>query len=140
MVGTATSRRGAYARDRTGILAPSRAAIAAAKRFLLAQWQDRAAEYGRAPVSTLQNACKFSSLFAWMVFGGRLEGNADHQWVRLAGGQLLDLSDYAGYRFYPSGVAYGPDPAFWLNPEHRRSLDACAERVNAWVATFIARA
>jgi len=109
---------------------PTKANLTKARRFLLRKWQERAVERGLEKPETLHDACKFASLFAQWVFGGELRGNYDHQFVQL-GKQIIDLAEAQGER------PYRHDPKFWLNRQHRESLDSCRPRVARWVAEFL---
>lgn len=103
-----------------------------AKAFLKGKWEERHRELGRegAPAD-LSGACKFASLFAQRLFGGRIVGNPQHQVVQLAAGRMLDFTDaYDPNTFYH-------DKEFWDNPEHRESMKSCEPRVNDWVDEFM---
>lgn len=108
--------------------------IRRAKAFALRQWKERAKELGGSEPTDLSNACKFASLFAQRLFGGRLQGNYDHQWLEV-GGHIVDLTDAAGVDLHADEI-YEHDEAFWLNDEHRESLNSCRPRVNAWANEF----
>lgn len=110
--------------------------LEAARQFVWRKWRERAAEMGRPAPKDLTGACKFSSLFAQKVFGGRLRGNKDHQYVLHPEYGVIDLTDAAGVeRVDP----YKHDSRFWLNPEHRASLESCTPRVEQWYAEWQAR-
>jgi len=116
-------------------------AIEQAKRFVLAQWQarhlERYGEMGKASLPVdLSSSCKFSSLFAQALFGGTLEGNWQHQFVRLPSGQRLDLNEEALDVQALGEDAYRHDPVWWGNRDHRDSLKSCLPRVEAWVQAF----
>lgn len=124
-------------------LAPARlpataANIKRAHTFCLAQWQqrhlERHGEGGRAWMPTdLSSACKFTSLFAQAVFGGALEGNEDHQFVRLPSGDILDLNTASQDVVELGSKAHQHDPAWWGNADHRKSMTSCQPRVEAWL-------
>lgn len=113
-------------------LPPTPENIAAAKQFVMEKWKERANERSFSIPKDLSGACKFASLFAQKVFGGRLQGNWHHQYV-VKGNQTIDLTDAAGVNIRNP---YHHDPEFWMNPEHRTSLQSCMERVNKWVEEF----
>jgi hypothetical protein len=108
--------------------------IERATLFLKEKWGERAAELGRDKPDDLKGACKFASLFAHVLFGGRLRGNPRHQFVVLRDGSRVDLT--AGSE---GSDAYYHDRLFWGNAEHRASLESCQARVAAWVAEFRSR-
>lgn len=108
--------------------------IARAKAFVFGKWRERATERGHT-VDDLSGACKFSSLFAQRVFGGKIKGNHDHQYVVLDDGQILDLNaDAADVR--ELSIPYRHDRRFWNNKEHRESLNSCLPRVETWLKEF----
>lgn len=88
--------------------------------------------------SDLSDTCKFSSLFARELFGGRLRGNQAHQFVELKNGQILDLNADAADVARLGSHAYEHEPLyFWGNPEHKDALESCRPRVEKWVAEFL---
>ncbi len=115
--------------------------IAAAKAFVLKKWQERAIERG-GPNATLpddlSSSCKFSSLFARAVFGGKLEGNFDHQFVRAKDGTIIDLNIDAADVKELGDQAHRHDILFWGSRDHRDSVRSCVPRVKEWVAEFLA--
>jgi len=103
-----------------------------AKVFLKDKWGERHKELGREGVPTdLKGACKFASLFAHKLFGGKMVGTADHQALSLGGGSMLDLTDL----FDPNTFRH--DKEFWMNPEHEESMKSIEPRVQQWVDEFM---
>ena len=86
---------------------------------------------GREKPENTKTACKFASMFAHRVFGGTLEGNAQHQYLRTSDGHVLDLTDWS------DESAYSHDASFFHNPEHAESMGHCKARVDRWVAEFV---
>jgi hypothetical protein len=115
-------------------LPPTEENIRRAKAFVLRRWKERAKEMGRPEPTDLSNACKFASLFAQRLFGGRLRGNWHHQWAEVRG-QIVDLTDAAGVDLPPEEI-YEHDDDFWMNDEHEASLATCRPRVETWVNFF----
>jgi hypothetical protein len=140
--------------------------IARAKAFVMKKWIERHYEqngsYDRPPPAPtdLSNACKFSSLFAQAIFGGKLRGNEGHQFVELPDGQRLDLNfdaadvirmttrfeqdgkkgwlKYHGDEFEEwHGDPYSHDPKFFGNPDHINSMKSILPRVKDWVHEFL---
>lgn len=116
------------------------ALVAAARDFALARWRERAAEYGAPPPDDLTGSCKFTSLFAALVFGGRLRGNKDHQFVELPDGARLDLNAGARDVRRLGTHAHTHERTFWANPEHRDAMRTCEARARAWAERFLAEA
>jgi hypothetical protein len=111
--------------------------IARARDFVLEKWQERGRERGY-EVSDLTNSCKFSSLFAREIFGGKLRGSQAHQFVELPSGKILDLNiDAKDVRALGDNAHDHDDDYFWGNPEHKEAVDSCRPRVAQWVAAFL---
>lgn len=132
--------------------------IAAAKAFALRKWQERARESGKAELpADLTAACKFTSAFAVRVFGGTVEGHLFHHWVRLPGGDILDLNedaedvallkagivpDYARDFAAQSGQK-PPEDVYANNPKHMRrrdlkeSIASVQPRAQRWADEFL---
>jgi hypothetical protein len=122
--------------------------IAAAKAFVLRKWVERfrerypyivADDPSRIPTD-LSNACKFTSVFARSIFGGRLRGNWAHQFVEMEDGTIIDLNfDAADVKEI---IDDGRDPhehddLFWGNAEHRDSVRSVVPRVKDWIKEFM---
>lgn len=112
--------------------------IDAAREWMLSMWRKRAENLGRAVPKDLRGSCKFSSIFAQKVFGGKMEGNKLHQFNRLPDGSLLDLNEFA------SDVAemnspHVHDPRFWGNREHVESMSSCRPAAEEWAKNFLKR-
>ena len=114
-----------------GVLPATPENISDAKSFVFEKWKERAKERGREEPSDLTDACKFASMFARQIFGGKLQGNHDHQYV-VKDGQRIDLTDAAGITSDP----YKHDKKFWGNREHKESLESNMPRVNKWIQEF----
>jgi len=113
-----------------------------AKTFLLEGWRERAKEKGKTEPKDLSGACKFASLFALEVFGGELRGNSEHQFVRYNSATILDLTEGSSQSAAWSKAGVDPfehDQDFWLNDEHRDSLESCLPRVEAWLEQWRAQ-
>lgn len=110
--------------------------IAFARKFMLAAWDQRAEELGRKDPPDLSDSCKFSSQFARIIFGGELQGNVDHQFIRLPNGRILDLNMYADDVQHKIDHPHIHDPEFFGNPEHEKSMASCRGRVFQWVEDF----
>lgn len=112
--------------------------IEKAKAFVLAKWKERAEERGHAEPEDLSSSCKFSSLFAHRIFGGKLQGNYDHQYV-VVDGEIVDLNvDAKDVRdLMDDGIdPHEHDSDFWGNEDHLESLASCDARVYKWVQEF----
>lgn len=102
---------------------PTPANLARAKQFVLERWRERAEELEHPVPTDLSGACKFASLFAQAVFGGKLRGSWRHQYVEL-NGQIIDLT---------GDTIHYHDRDFWMNRQHRESLESCKPRVQSWL-------
>jgi hypothetical protein len=104
--------------------------IGKAKEFLKEKWAQRHTEMQREGVPTdLKGACKFASLFAQKVFGGKIYGNPEHQVVKTPQ-RMIDLTDI----FDPNTFYH--DKEWFGNPEHEESMQSCMPRVNQWYEEF----
>ncbi len=111
--------------------------IALARRFVWQKWKERAKEMGRPVPEDLSDSCKFTSQFARIIFGGELQGNVDHQFVRLPNGRILDLNKSAEDVQKKIDHPHIHDPEFFGNPVHEESMASCRGRVLRWVDEFI---
>lgn len=147
-----------------GLLPATPENIEAAKRFVMTKWVERHNERSPdAPAPTdLSNSCKFTSLFAQGVFGGRLRGNEGHQYVELPNGERLDLNSDArdvldmrelhrttgktgwhsiegrereGETFH--GDPHAHDPSFFGSRDHLDSMRSIVPRVQDWIREFV---
>jgi hypothetical protein len=109
--------------------------IERAKEFVFDKWKERATERGSPEPLDLSYSCKFTSQFARKLFGGKLQGNYDHQYLKTADGQIIDLNlDADDVKALSDPHAH--DPAFFGNRDHRNSMKSCLPRVNKWVEEF----
>ena len=110
--------------------------VAAARAFCLEKWRERSLQKfpNDAPPVDLAGACKFSSMFASVVFGEDIAGNWHHVFNVLAG-EIVDLnaeaSDVAGL-----ADPYLVDAEFFEEPEFHESMRSCVARVSNWVEEF----
>lgn len=105
-----------------------------AYEHVLTGWQKRAEERGYEIPASLDNACKFSSLFMKLVFGGRIEGNYDHQF-NVIENTIVDLTqDSPALKNMEN--PYEHDELFFGNEEHMESLISCMPRVLEWVRDY----
>ena len=130
--------------------------IARASDFAMRMWAERtvsrnrdrvAAGLPQEPLPTdLSGSCKFTSMFATRVFGGKGRGNEQHQYASVPGYGNLDLNadaaDVMAMRTDADG-SLSLDPCwhhrkFWGNREHREAMASCVPRVDAWMAAFAA--
>ncbi len=118
-------------------LNPTPENIEAAKEFVLRKWKDRAKERGSAEPVDLSYSCKFSSMFAQKIFGGKIQGSYDHQYV-VKDGQVIDLNlDAADVKALSNPHKH--DPLFFGNRDHKISMKSCEPRVNQWVDEFLSQ-
>jgi hypothetical protein len=104
-----------------------------AEEFLREKWAERHREKGReGEPPDLSGACKFASLFAQKLFGGRIRGNPLHQVVKTPH-RIIDLTG----QFDPN--TFHHDKEWFGNPAHEESMQSCTPRVNRWVEEFKAK-
>lgn len=101
--------------------------LAIARSILTEGWTARAFERGLPVPHDLEGACKFSSLFVKLAFGGRIEGAWAHQYNVIAG-TTIDLTGQA--------CDAGHDPSFFGNHEHLASMESCFPRVQTWLSAL----
>ncbi len=125
-----------YAHPVRGALEPRSEVVERAKAFLLTKWRERAMESGKPVPADLSSACKFSSLFVKLVFGGGIVGNRDHQFV-VREGVILDLNAAASdVRALPH--AHEEGEGFIGSEDHHFYMKTCVPRVRSWVKEFLA--
>lgn len=117
------------------IILPTDKNIELARKFVFKKWQERALEMGRCTPTDLSYSCKFTSQFAQKLFGGKLQGNKQHQFLNL-NGKIIDLNIDAE-DVKKLSDPHNHDPSFWNNKEHRKSMKSCELRVKQWVEEFI---
>lgn len=127
-------------------LEPTADNIELASVFAFDMWKDRWREqkadweakvgspYHRDEPIDLSGSCKFSSIFAALVFDADLDGNYDHQFA-VKNGQIIDLNSGA------SDVAamskpYALDALFFGSRDHMVSMKSCMPRVTEWLRAF----
>jgi hypothetical protein len=116
--------------------------VTKAHDFVFEKWKERARENRREEPLDLSFSCKFSSMFAQRIFGGEIQGNYDHQFLRLDNGEIVDLNkDAADVQAIVDDDEdpYHHDDDFFGSPDHRDSMDSCQPRVDQWVDEFTAR-
>lgn len=129
----------------------------APRDFVLTKWQERAAERGLPEPRDLSMACKFAAAFAQGVYGGDIEANELHTWVRL-NGQVIDLTHtshdtqmlyrgevpesmkhYVDAHEVEMGELYSPDEHFMASPDFKESMASNRPRVEAWLVEYRAQ-
>jgi hypothetical protein len=120
--------------DHDGRIEASPENITAAAAFVFDRWRERAAELGHDDPRDLSGACKFCALFAKALFGGTVDGDFDHVFVRVDGA-IIDLSA-ASADVGTLDDPYGSDVEHLVNEDLTYSFGTCARRVRAWMATY----
>lgn len=99
------------------------------------EWESKVGSpYHSDEPADLSGSCKFSSIFAALVFDADLDGNYDHQFA-VKKGQIIDLNAGA------SDVAamakpYVLDALFFGSRDHIASMKSCMPRVTQWLRAF----
>lgn len=117
-------------------LDPTPENIELAREFVFGKWKERAIERGQPEPSDLSYACKFSSMFAQRIFGGEVQGNLDHQYLRTWDGNIVDLNIDAEDVKMLGDDAHWHDEGWFGCPEHNESIASCRPRVEKWVREF----
>lgn len=123
-------------KETDGFLPATEDNIQKAKDFAFKKWRERAIERGRQEPVDLSFSCKFCSLFVKQVFGGRIEGNYDHQY-NVIYDQRIDLSEGSA-DVLTLDKPYYHDTRFFGCKDHLDSLNSCLERVDSWTELFTA--
>lgn len=104
------------------------------KWFALQKWRERALERRLDEPDDLSSACKFCSLFVKILYGGKIQGNYDHQY-NVIDGKRIDLSaDSQDVKQMDN--PYRHDPLFFANDDHLDSLESCLPRITDWVSSY----
>lgn len=127
-------------------LDPTPENIELASEFAFAMWKERWAEqkadweaqyssqFHSEEPQDLSGACKFSSIFAAVVFDAGIDGNYNHQFA-VKKGKIIDLNagaaDVAGL-----AKPYMLDPIFFGSRDHMASMRTCMPRVMDWLRAF----
>jgi hypothetical protein len=106
-----------------------------AKKFVFGKWCERASERGEIAPLDLSRSCKYGSLFMYMVFGGEIQGNYQHQYNFIEG-QIIDLSHDAADVIAMREPYHHEAELFGID-EHVASMQTCHPRVEGWVADFM---
>lgn len=120
--------------------------------FLLTKWQERATERGLPTPNDLSGACKFAAAFAQGIFGGKLEANELHTWLRngsinvdftkdsadtrdlIAGRVPASMQAYVNhFKIEVPEDIYEADRSFMKSRDFKNSIQANHERVTDWV-------
>lgn len=120
--------------DHDGHLAVSAESVAAAMAFAFDRWRERAAELGLDEPRDLSGACKFCALFAKALFGGAVDGNFEHVFVRVDG-EVVDLSG-ASVDVAAMEEPYASDPEHLELEDLHYSFGTCLRRVGSWLEAY----
>ncbi|MBY3155539.1 hypothetical protein HFO56_24750 [Rhizobium laguerreae] len=90
--------------------------------------------YGSAEPQDLSGSCKFSSIFAAIVFDAGIDGNYDHQFA-VKKNKIIDLN--AGSADVASlSKPYLIDPIFFGSRDHMTTMKSCIPRIVEWLRAF----
>lgn len=95
-------------------------------------WNERRRECGLPPTDDRSSSCKFASLIARELFGGRLAGNEMHVFV-LRDGEVLDLNEGQADVLILAEQAHFELPKCVQHRDYRASLGTCMPRVRHWL-------
>lgn len=120
--------------------------IRIASEFVMAKWTDRWSQqksegeamtttpYQHDEPSDLSGSCKFSSIFAALVFDAVIDGNENHQFA-MKDGAVIDLNADAS-DVLTQEHPYRLDPIFFGSRDHIKSMKSCMPRIIGWVKEF----
>lgn len=118
-------------------LEPTPDNISKARAFAMQKWKERAIERGSPEPDDLSYSCKFTSLFARYVFGGKIQGSWSHQFLRLDDGTIVDLNIDANDVRKLGDAAHVHDASFFRgNHEWKDSMLSIKPRVLQWAKEF----
>jgi len=110
-------------------LTPTNLALASQAMDLL--WAQRLEERGYPRVPGRSGSCKFAALLARDLFGGKLDGNLEHVFVRKER-EVLDLNNLQDDVLILADSAHLSTPWVLEDREYRESLASCMPRVKQW--------
>jgi hypothetical protein len=82
----------------------------------------------------LSGSCKFSSIFAALVFDADIDGNGVHQFA-VKKGRIIDLNSGAA-DVTDMSAPYALDALFFGTRDHIASMTSCMPRILEWVQAF----
>ena len=98
-------------------------------------WVERYRQRGLPEPRDGSGSCKFASLFAKLVFGGKICGNPEHLYVKL-GDTIIDFSE-ASEDVRGLDAPYTDIPEWLENEDLKKSLISCLPRVSLWYDRFL---
>lgn len=107
-------------------LIPTQDAIEEAQAFCLMKLREEA---GDEAIKDLSGSSRVTSLFAQKLFGGQIEGNDSHQFLRLTDGDICDLNCEA------ADVLKMTSP-YDVNPDFRQSVENGGQ-ISRWIHEFV---
>lgn len=127
-------------------LDPSPENIEKAASFAFAKWHERwsqrksewensfSSPFSESEPEDLSGSCKFSSVFAAVVFDYGIDGNYDHQFA-IKKGHVIDLNSGAA-DVQSMEKPYAIDPLFFGSKDHMKSMKSCVPRILEWLSKF----
>lgn len=83
-----------------------------------------------------EGSCKFAALLCRSLFGGHIDGNYDHVFLRLNNGETLDINAHQRDVKLFGESAHISDIKKLSHPDYMDSLGSCMPRVERWVEWF----
>lgn len=120
-------------------LAITPANLALANEALDQLWAERLEERGYEKLPGRGGSCKFAALLTRELFGGKLDGNLDHVFVR-KDKALLDLNEQQEDVLILGAAAHLSTPWVLEHKEYRQSLGSCMPRVQRWAQWVLEQA
>lgn len=113
------------------LITPCTSNIKLAELALQKLWEERQAERGLQVGADRSGSCKFAALLARTLFGGRLEGNEEHVFLRLQG-VILDLNHNQQDVLALGDAAHIVSRRAIEHRDYREALGSCLPRVQRW--------
>jgi hypothetical protein len=115
--------------------------ILVANEALDALWEERQKQRDVVPNGSRSGSCKFASLLARSLFGGRLAGNANHVFV-VNDGKIIDLNEHQSDVVLLGQKAHIQFNSVLYHIDYREALSSCLprlEKYESWILEQVSK-
>lgn len=115
--------------------------ILVANEALNALWEERQRQRDVVHNGSRAGSCKFASLLARSLFGGRLAGNANHVFV-VKDGNIIDLNEQQSDVVLLGAKAHIQFNSVLYHVDYREALTSCLprlEKYEAWILEQVSK-